>query len=124
MKKSKKKASIIGLGKIAWSLDESLKTSFTHANAYIKNKDFELISACSLLNSDCEAFNEKHGVSVYCSINEMVEAEFPDIVSVCSPVEAHYENCVELLNLGVKRIWLEKPTCQDLEEHDLSLIHI
>lgn len=117
MKPKTLKANLIGLGKIAWSLDKNGSHTFTHANAYLKNKSFNLSAGYSPKIVDRKSFLSHHNVNTYSSLDLMLASEKPDIVSVCSPVNAHYQNCTQLINFKIHKIWLEKPPFKNIVEH-------
>jgi predicted dehydrogenase len=56
----------------------------------------------------------------YTSIAEMLDAEQPDLVSVCLPNEHHFEPTLELVKAGVALL-VEKPLVFRLEEADVLL---
>ena len=121
LNESAKKSSIIGLGNIAWKLDLRKRFSYTHAKAYFNHPNFHLTSGYSPDANDRKAFTKSLGVRSYPNILEMIENEKPWIVSVCSPVEAHKDNFLELLSIGVDKFWLEKPAFENLTDMEEGL---
>ncbi|MDQ1493817.1 MAG: hypothetical protein QOG69_300, partial [Actinomycetota bacterium] len=56
----------------------------------------------------------------YTDIAEMLDAEQPDLVTVCLPNEQHFEPTLELVRAGVPLL-VEKPLVFDLAEADTLL---
>jgi predicted dehydrogenase len=60
------------------------------------------------------ALDHTHG---YTSVAEMLDAEQPDLVTVCLPNEHHFEPTLELVRAGVPLL-VEKPLVFELDEAD------
>ena len=60
------------------------------------------------------------GVAGYVDLGSMLDAERPDLVSVCLPNEGHYETTLQVIRAGFP-LFVEKPITFDLAEAD-SLI--
>ncbi len=102
---------IIGCGMIARS---------AHIPAYMAHKEhFEIVAVCdakeAVAKSVCEAF----GIArYYTDAEQMLEAEKPEVVSVCAPNMLHKESVILALGHGAN-VLCEKPlavTRQDAEE--------
>jgi len=105
---------IIGCGRIAGIYDKPHKTGFvgTHAQAYYRNKLFNIQTAVDSKN--LETFQKIWSVpNGYFNINELLENEKLDVISVCSPNEFHYEHIKKILisDSCPKVIFAEKPIC-------------
>lgn len=118
--KNRYRAAIVGLGDIAWKFDKRVKKSYplTHAGAYMKDPSTALIGGCSPDRSDREAFGRQFGVQTFSDFKEMIDQAKPDIVSICSPSELHFEQALYCINKRVPMIWLEKPPAIDLKSMD------
>ena len=57
----------------------------------------------------------------YSDLNQMLDSEKPDIVSICSPVEYHYQQVAMCVERNIPMVWLEKPTARNIQEVDLLL---
>ena len=60
------------------------------------------------------------GASPYVDIDEMLERERPDLVSLCLPNEGHFEPTLEVIRAGFP-LFVEKPLVFDLDEADVLL---
>lgn len=106
------KAGVIGCGRIGCSfLDDPLRgPASTHAGAYVECPYTELVAVCDIDESKAHSTAEQLGVKGYQSWREMVDAEHPQIVSVCTPPETHATLVVQLALVdGLKVIFCEKP---------------
>jgi predicted dehydrogenase len=113
-------AAIIGLGNIAWKYDgnhpDSPTNSRTHAGAYLQCDRTRLIGGCSIDPHDRKAFQQSFSVPVFKDHNRMLADLNPDIISICSPSEHHFEQAMDCMEAGVPMIWLEKPPTTTLEQ--------
>ncbi len=115
------RAVLCGLGNIAWRFDRHLRksgTALSHADAYRRQPRTLLSAGFSPDKEDREAFSRELGLAAYQSLEELLANEKPDIVSICSPSGAHYEQVMTCLSHGVPMIWLEKPPALTLTEVD------
>lgn len=114
------KAAIIGLGNIAWKFDRNLANSKnapqTHAGAYQAHKNTVLVGGCSPEEKDRVSFAQQYKAGVFENVDELLDQTTPDIVSICSPSEFHYEHTLQCLKAEVPMIWLEKPPVCHLED--------
>ena len=60
------------------------------------------------------------GASPYIDIDEMLERERPDLVSLCLPNEGHFEPTLKVIRAGFP-LFVEKPFVFDLDEADILL---
>lgn len=122
------KSVIIGLGDIAWKYDKKLTLSnndliLTHASAYQRHKDTILVGGCSPSKHDCAYFEQQYDVPAYNNIDELFRLD-PDIVSICSPPNFHFDHAMKCIKAGIPMIWLEKPPASSVEEIDQLLEEI
>lgn len=101
------KSIIIGCGRVS---------SF-HADSYALLKDVELVGAVEIDEARSINFSQKYKLPVYKSILDCVNELKPDIVSICTPHNRHYEHAKLCLELGLNVI-LEKPACLNLNDID------
>lgn len=63
-------------------------------------------------------FRDEHDIpAAYTDVAEMLEAERPDLVHVCTPPHLHAEQVSRSLKSGAW-VWCEKPPCLSLAEYD------
>lgn len=126
MKKSYR-AALVGLGNIAWVFDSRNNASsdpLTHASSYINNDKTILVGGCSPDDKHRSAFEEACGVPAFVSLEELFEHVEPNIVSICSPTELHFEQVMYCLDRNIPMIWLEKPPAHSLQELDRMIIKL
>ena len=118
----KYRAAVVGLGRIAWTLEDDVKRDHpcTHAGALAMLPDVELVAGASRTEKSAKAFQERfHTRKAYTDYVEMVREEKIDIVGVCTNPETHAQIVIDLANAGgVKGILCEKPLALSLEEAD------
>ncbi len=114
-KNPKLKAAIVGLGRIAHLLENDKKREkpCTHAGTYLAFP--EDISICA--GMDCDETKKKAFIKrvpeakFYSSLEKMVLAEKPDILSIATPENTHLQiiKTLSTLTYHPRLIWLEKP---------------
>jgi predicted dehydrogenase len=117
----KYRAALVGLGNIAWRFDqktEGVGFGLTHASSYLKHDEVEIVGGCSPEQNDRESFEKVYQVQTFKTIEEMIPAVKPDIVSICSPAERHYDQVLYCLQHSIPMIWLEKPPTTLLADLD------
>lgn len=113
------KTAIIGCGRIGCGFDDDPKRKYiaTHAGAYTKVKDTNLVA---LVDKDEEIlikYKKKFNVpQIYTEYIEMLKQEKPDIISICTWNNTHYEITKKAVENGVKAIFCEKPIASKLED--------
>ncbi len=124
------KAAIIGCGNIAGSLDSmDSKEVLTHAHAYDKHANTELVCICDPILEQRRSFLNQWGNDIrhYDSFEKLLASHSLDIVSICSPTPFHFEAMVlALKDKHIQTIICEKPFVQTQEELDelKILMHI
>lgn len=120
------RAAIVGIGNIAWRFDHARGNDDriqTHASAFIHNSRTLLVAGCSPDSADRDSFSAAFSLPAFAGLDELLDQEKPDIVSICSPVDYHYEQVRSCLQHKVPMVWLEKPAAIFLEEID-ALIEV
>jgi predicted dehydrogenase len=126
------KAALIGLGRIADTIDDEVVGSgwlepFSHMGSYSEVPEVEVVGAADKFPEQRKAFGERWGLSeskLYENYREMLIGAKPDIVSVCTHVGPRAEIALDIVEMvregktGVKCIWVEKPMTESLEEAD------
>jgi UDP-N-acetylglucosamine 3-dehydrogenase len=111
------KAAIIGTGRAQgrWGSDPEnprlMGVGFLHAQTYLSS-GVEIVAAADLSAQNRAAFQGKHpSANVYDDFREMLEAERPEIVSICAYVGSRLEMVEAAIRSGTQAIWAEKPLC-------------
>jgi predicted dehydrogenase len=91
-----------------------------HARVFSRRLDTELCAIVGRTLERTAARADEYGTTAYTDIDEMLDAELPDLVTVCLPNEAHFEPTLKLLRRGVPLL-VEKPLVFDLTEADTLL---
>jgi len=120
------KAVIVGLGQIAWSFDRasdpaSGKHPLTHAGAYQAHPGVQLVGGYSPDPQDAVRFKKHFKAPTYHSLEDLLDACQPDIVSICSPPAFHAEQARDCIHRHIPMVWLEKPPTTTLAELDLLI---
>ncbi len=107
------KTAVIGLGNIAWKYSAKVAAkdnqALTHTQAYQNHPEVELIAGCSPQAEERDGFSKHFQLPSFATVQEMLRETSPDIISICSPSEFHYEYTLECLEAQIPMIWLEKP---------------
>ncbi|MBU1250118.1 MAG: Gfo/Idh/MocA family oxidoreductase [Actinobacteria bacterium] len=91
-----------------------------HARVVTERLDTELVGIVGRDPGRTEARAATYGTRGYTSLDGMLEAEHPDLVTVCLPNEEHFAPTLQLLRAGVPLL-VEKPLVFDLGEADALL---
>jgi predicted dehydrogenase len=104
------RVAIVGAGGIA---------AHSHVPALRAQGDrVELVAAVDVAADRLDAFRRDAGIAAgYASLEEMLAAEKPDLVHVCTPPAAHADAVVRCLEAGAW-VLVEKPACLSLAEYD------
>ena len=91
-----------------------------HFNIYKGMKDVELVALCDIR---MDMLKEKAGdlpVKLYADMDEMLAAEKPELVDICTPTYLHVEQTIKALEAGA-HVLSEKPMSLTAEEADALL---
>ena len=90
-----------------------------HADCHSQDELSDLMAVCDVVKERADQTAEKHGVSAFYSLKEMLENEDLDIVDVCTGGNEngswHYEPAMEALDAG-RHVLVEKPLSNDVRE--------
>jgi predicted dehydrogenase len=67
-----------------------------------------LVAVCGRTRPKTESLAQRHGVPFYLSVEELLEAEQPDLVCVCTGNDQHVEPTIAALERGA-HVFVEKP---------------
>ena len=121
------RAAVIGLGRMGSTFDDemtrggSLFLPYCHGPAYFYSPKTELAAGADIHDEQRAIFGGRWGLPperLYSDYEEMLEAEKPDIVSVCTTARIRSEIVQKVARAGVKAIWAEKPITFSLAEAD------
>ncbi|MFF5792919.1 Gfo/Idh/MocA family protein [Paeniglutamicibacter sp. NPDC012692] len=99
-----RRAAVIGCGDV----------SSVHFGA-LKGMDVELVGVSDTDAGRLRAATDAHGVPGYVDYRELLEAQRPDVVHICTPHDQHAAMAIEALDRGINVI-VEKPLAHTLEE--------
>ncbi|MFE1665349.1 Gfo/Idh/MocA family protein [Microbacterium sp. P02] len=89
-----------------------------HARSVLAHPHAELVAVTDLSPAAARAFAERYGEpTVYETLEELLAAEHPDVVHVCTPPVAHAAQAIAALESGAHVI-VEKPPAPSLDELD------
>jgi predicted dehydrogenase len=104
----------IGSGGIARSHAYSLSSM-----RYFYNDAPEIFlkTVCSATNESRSSFARQFGFGMSCDLEEFISSKEINTVFILGPNKVHYEHLKAALGMSaVKRIYLEKPVCSNIEE--------
>ncbi|CAK0771882.1 GFO_IDH_MocA domain-containing protein [Gammaproteobacteria bacterium] len=110
---------IVGCGNIAGGFDlDRMGTAmpFTHAGAYTRHGGFVLKACVEPDTAKREAFMRRWSVSQgFGTMEEVLATEMRfDVISICSPTAAHYQDVLSALPMAPRLIFCEKPVTSSL----------
>ena len=112
-------AGVIGLGQIAWSIDDDpqRKGIWSHVGAYAESDNTTLRAVSSRDEETCKTVQANYAIpKYYTDYRAMLDAENLDIVSICTPIKTHYDIVIACVDAGVKAIFCEKTLSFDVGE--------
>lgn len=122
----KYRAVVIGCGKIGaeeWSYPKNIKPA-THAAAYLQNPKVKLVGLCDIDSQKLRRAGRFFpGTPLYFSAEKMLEETKPDIVSVATHPDTHFELVKMAAGIGPKAIICEKPISDSLAKSE-SMVKI
>ena len=114
------RAAIIGCGKIGseFADDPRIKDIYTHAGAYVHCPDTDLVAVCDKDQKKSERCKDRwHVPDCYTDYEKMLSETKPDIVSVCTPDQTHFEVIRTILtSSNVKAVFAEKPLALNIND--------
>lgn len=116
------RAAIVGCGLIGSEFSDTatLPGVWSHAAAYTACPETELVAICDPDNSRLDRCGERWNVAArYSDFAKMLDAERPEIVSICTPDHTHYVLIrIALEHPAVRAVLAEKPLALNLEQAD------
>ena len=123
---------VIGCGRMANTIEDEqiarrkerpyrggLVLPYSHAAGYAIVEETEIVAACDIHEGRLKAFVERWNVPRgYTDYRELIDVEKPDILSITTRPEQHFEEMIYGANHGVKGMYAEKPLCMSLVETD------
>jgi predicted dehydrogenase len=91
-----------------------------HARIFSRRPDTDLCAIVGRTSARTAERASAYGTTAYTSVEEMLRAEKPDLVTVCLPNEGHFETTLQLVQTGVALL-VEKPLVFELDEADVLL---
>jgi myo-inositol 2-dehydrogenase / D-chiro-inositol 1-dehydrogenase len=91
-----------------------------HARVFSSRPDSKLCAVVGRSVERTRARAEEFGVNGYVSLEEMLEREHPDLVSLCLPNEGHFEPTLQVVRAGFP-LFVDKPLVFELDQADVLL---
>ncbi len=121
---NKYKASIIGVGRIGYTLqkDKKREQPASHASAISGNRRLDLAAACDLNEERLRLFQKDYPhARVYKNHEELLAVEKPDIVVIAVNEENHLKVSIDTVRSGPRLVILEKPVAPDVDSAKMIL---
>ena len=106
------RAAVIGCGRIGCGFDDDPNRTqvSTHAGAYQRTADVDLVAFADLDPAKLEKYGDKFGVAGrYEDYRRLLRQEKPDLVSICTWSGSHGDILRDAADAGVRGIFCEKP---------------
>lgn len=116
------KAGVIGLGQIAYYIDQdpNRKIIWSHIKAYQAVEQTEIIAVCSRQEEKVNRIKAECGIEKgYTDYHKMLEENKFDIISICTPIETHFEIIKKCIETGVRAVFCEKTLSYSLTEGEM-----
>ena len=110
MSNAKIKVALVGAG--GWGAQ--------HARVFSQHADVLLCAVCGRSEARTRARAEAYGLRAYLDVDDMLDAEKPDFVSISLPNQAHFAPTMRVIERGFPLL-VEKPLVFDLGEADALL---
>lgn len=91
-----------------------------HARIFAARPDVEFCAIAGRTLEKTRTRAETYGVRYYLDIQEMLDRERPDLVSLCLPNKGHFKATLEVIRAGYPLL-VEKPLVFSMEEADVLL---
>lgn len=91
-----------------------------HARVFAAHPDVELCAVAGRSAEKTAARAREYGIRPYTDIDAMLDAEKPELVSVCLPNEGHFEPTLKVIRRGYPLL-VEKPLVFELPEAEALL---
>ena len=91
-----------------------------HARIFAGRADVDFRAVCGRTAERTKARAEEFAVHWYLDLEEMLDKERPDLVSLCLPNKEHFETTLQVIRAGFP-LFVEKPLVFDEQEADILL---
>ena len=91
-----------------------------HARIFSQREDVDFVAVAGRNPERAAARASEYGVRAYTDIDKMLDAEKPDLVSLCLPNQGHFEPTLQVIKAGYPLL-VEKPFVFDLREGEILL---
>ena len=115
------RAAIVGCGRIAGLLEDDARRGHpsTHAGAYQAVEAVRIVACAGHTVESAETFAARFGIpAAYGDFEAMLEAERPDLLSICTPASVRLDVIRAAARHGVRGIFCEKALATSLAEAD------
>ncbi|MNI25693.1 putative oxidoreductase YcjS [compost metagenome] len=92
-----------------------------HAQSYLQIPDVQIVGVCDINMELANELGKKTGATAFPSLEAMLEAVNPDVISVTLPSYLHKEYTIKVAEAG-KHVICEKPIALNLEDAE-AMIH-
>ncbi len=86
-----------------------------HARNYSSIPNVTLAALCDISSDVLKPFTQQYKCNGYTDLNDMIERESLDAVSITAPTKTHYRIAKTIINSGINLL-IEKPICDNVDE--------
>ena len=108
---SKIRTALVGCGRIGER----------HARILASSPESELVGVADVEPAKARGYASRHGGRPYPNLRELIAAESPDLVAICTPSGLHARDVLEACAAGVRNILVEKPMALTLPDADAMI---
>ena len=116
--KEKYRAAIIGVGRIGMKLELDKKRikPATHFGMWDYNSDVDLVAVCDTSDENLKMSKKLNpNINIYKNAQDLLEKEKPDIVSIATWKDTHYDMMKLCIKYNIPAIVCEKPIAEKIE---------
>lgn len=122
------RVAIIGLGRIASTIDDELRDvpgvmlPYSHMACLQETSGVQVVAAADPYPEQREAFRQRWGVDLlFADYRDLLTQVCPDLVTVATSTRSRAAIIQDCARAGVRGIYAEKPLCSSLAEADAAI---
>ena len=112
------KTVLIGCGRMGFSFDNNKKTDkpLSHFSAINADKNFKLEAVTDIDSNVLKCISSSNSIKTYTNHLQLLENHNPDVITIATPDNTHYQIAIDVLNSRPKLVLIEKPLANNSKE--------